>query len=191
MDSRILADNWLESRFDSLCDFAINEKWKLLYRASEHGFLAKNFHTKCDHKTNTLTIIRSHMGYVFGGYAHAPWTSDENFLFSFVSTSGVVKDKQAFLFSLINKENEPIKMNILESEECKASHFSFSPKYGPTFGAGDLVIADSANENEHSFLNLGRSFQHPRYTYGSNEAKSFLAGSPFFKVEEIEIFQKI
>jgi len=30
-----------------LCNFSLEQKWKLLYRASENGFLAEDFHRKC------------------------------------------------------------------------------------------------------------------------------------------------
>jgi len=31
-----------------LCHFPLNTKWQLIYRASNDGFSAKNFHHKCD-----------------------------------------------------------------------------------------------------------------------------------------------
>jgi hypothetical protein len=34
----------------NLCEFSKKDKWTLLYRASRDGFLAKNFHEKCDGK---------------------------------------------------------------------------------------------------------------------------------------------
>mmetsp|Transcript_25258 Transcript_25258/g.22267 ORF Transcript_25258/g.22267 Transcript_25258/m.22267 type:complete len:116 (+) Transcript_25258:731-1078(+) len=32
---------------------------KLLYRGSEHGFTAQNFHSKCDNIEHTLTVVKS------------------------------------------------------------------------------------------------------------------------------------
>ena len=32
-----------------LCYFPLNTKWQLIYRASNDGFAAKNFHHKCDY----------------------------------------------------------------------------------------------------------------------------------------------
>ena len=46
--------------------------WKLCYRASLHGWEASAFHSRCDGKENTVTIIESNQ-YVFGGYNDAPW----------------------------------------------------------------------------------------------------------------------
>ena len=48
-------------------------KWKLLYRASEHGYTAKSFHECCDDKGPTLVIIKSSNGCVFGGYTTQSW----------------------------------------------------------------------------------------------------------------------
>ena len=41
-----------------------------------------------------------------------------------------------------------------------------------------------------SFSNLGWTYKHPQYAYGTNEAKSFLAGSHKFQLDEIEVYQK-
>ena len=50
---------WLGSDYDM----------KLLYRASEHGYTAKFFHNYCDDvKGQTLIIIKSDGGWIFGGY---------------------------------------------------------------------------------------------------------------------------
>ena len=50
--------------FKSLCEFPVDQKWNLIYRASRDGFEAFNFDSKCDNKPNTLVIIKSN---VFGG----------------------------------------------------------------------------------------------------------------------------
>jgi hypothetical protein len=47
-----------------------------------------------------------------------------------------------------------------------------------------------SNINVVSFSNLGHSYTHPDYRQGSNEAKSFLAGSYNFQVTEIEVYTK-
>ena len=63
--------------------------------------------------------------------------------------------------------------------------------FGPVFGGGDLVIANNANTTMDSWSNLGHSYKHPQSAYGTNEAKSFLAGSCYFRLDEIEVYQKI
>jgi hypothetical protein len=49
---------------------------------------------------------------------------------------------------------------------------------------------DQSNTSASSYSNLGNSYTYPDYIKGSNEAKSFLAGSFRFKVSEIEVFTK-
>ena len=48
-------------------------KWKLIYRASEHGYTAKSFHKYCDDKEPTLMIIKSSKGWIFGKYTAQSW----------------------------------------------------------------------------------------------------------------------
>ncbi len=40
----------------------------LLYRATRDGFNGEVFHSKCDGKGNTITIIKNNLNYVFGDY---------------------------------------------------------------------------------------------------------------------------
>ena len=178
MDSVIIDDNDKVVKLKKLCDFESNTKWKLLYRASLDGFSAGNFHSKCDNKQNTLTIIKTTENYVFGGYTSAAWNQQ----YSYNS------DSSAFIFSLVNKENTPLKMDIKPNNHGEAMYSHSS--YGPTFGGHDFQISDSSNNNENSFSNLGHSYKFDKFTHGSNEAKNFLAGSYNFQVAEIEVFQK-
>ena len=53
-------------------------KMTLLYRASRDGWGSSHFHSKCDNKGPTLTVIKCTGGYVFGGYANAAWTSNKD-----------------------------------------------------------------------------------------------------------------
>ena len=48
-------------------------KWRLLYRASEHGYTAESFHEYCDNKGPTLIVIKSSGGWIFGGYTTQSW----------------------------------------------------------------------------------------------------------------------
>ena len=44
----------------------------LLYRASRNGWAASNFHSFCDNKGPTVTVIKSGK-YIFGGYTKQEW----------------------------------------------------------------------------------------------------------------------
>lgn len=49
-----------------------NSHWLLCWRATLHGWSASQFHSRCDGKRDTVTIVRKG-SYVFGGYTDIPW----------------------------------------------------------------------------------------------------------------------
>ena len=67
----------LDTQYDKfLKEWLGNEyKWKLIYRASEHGYTAESFHEYCDDKGPTLVVIKSSGGWIFGGYTTQSWKS--------------------------------------------------------------------------------------------------------------------
>ena len=156
-----------------LCGFASNQTWKLHYRATRDGFTARNFHSKCDGIENTLTIIKSEHGNIFGGFAGEAWNSRNRF----------VDDARAFVFSLVNKENKPFKVKSagIYAIRCFSSR-------GPSFGIGDIFIASDSNLNRESFSSFGDNYKHAAYQNRSEKAKSIPAGSHNFQTVEIEVF---
>ena len=62
------------SELIKLCGFEPNSEFKLLYRGSRDGFRARDFHSHCDDIPNTLTIIQSENGNIFGGFTTQTWT---------------------------------------------------------------------------------------------------------------------
>jgi hypothetical protein len=99
----------------------------------------------------------------------------------------LLKPSDSFKYSFVNKINKPIKIKWSKNKK-----FDSYSSFGPTFGSGhDFYIANKSNTNTNSFSDLGLSYSHPEYAYGSNEARSFLAGSHKFKILEIEVFSKI
>ena len=171
------------SELYKLCEFSSKDKFSLLYRASQDGFGSNNFHSKCDGKGNTLTILKAN-GFIFGGFTTKSWDS----------TSFWKSDPNAFLFSLTNKDNKPCKMNIDQNKHQNAiyCHSYMGPSFGfSAFGKGfDIHIVDRANIVKESYSNLGYTYKQPRYAFGTNEAQSFLAGSYKFQLSEIEVYQK-
>jgi hypothetical protein len=163
-----------------LCEFPDDQIWKLIFRATRDGFKGSQFHDKCDNKPNTLVLIKSEYDNVFGGYTEQSWS------FSKIN-QGHKTDSNAFIFSLINEKNTPLKMKCI-NQECA---IKCSNLYGPFFGNNDLYICDNSNSRNLSHSLLGQSYKHPKYAQGSKEANSFLGGSLNFKVLEIEVFTKI
>ena len=49
-------------------------EWRLLFRASRDGFATQTFHSKCDNKGPTITIVKSGAN-IFGGFTEISWNS--------------------------------------------------------------------------------------------------------------------
>ena len=59
---------------------AMGGEWRLLFRASREGFTASVFHSKCDNKGPTVTIVKSGVS-IFGGFTEEPWTNQSGMFF--------------------------------------------------------------------------------------------------------------
>ena len=74
-DSTILGGNaFYQSRLYQFLTPAVGltPQWVLCYRASTQGWDTSNFHSRCDGKRDTVTIIKTGQ-FVFGGYTDIPW----------------------------------------------------------------------------------------------------------------------
>lgn len=161
-----------------LCDFGETEiKFELIYRASVDGFGANDFHRQCDGISKTLTIIKvKGNSNVFGGYTDVAWDSSNNFK----------EDHNAFIFSLVNKENKPVKIPIKKNDFADAIYCSSC--CGPAFGFRDIQIACDSNRNNNSYSHLGYNFTHPEFASHSKKSRSFLARTLYFTTQEIEVY---
>ncbi len=162
----------------SLAEMTKSTKRILLYRATRDGFTGEAFHSKCDGKKNTITIIKNNLNYVFGGFASSFWHS----------SNAYINDPNAFLFSLRRAGfSYKDKFNV-KTPEC-ALHGSVV--YGPKF-ADDINICNHSNGNVGSYTYFGHSYNLPNgYTHGGN-AKYFLAGNhDQWTTTEIEVYQII
>jgi hypothetical protein len=162
----------------SLIEMTKSSKGNLLYRATRDGFTSEAFHSKCDGKGNTITIIKSHLNYVFGGFASSAWNSSNTW----------INDPNAFLFSL-RRDGVSFKDKFtVKRAENALNGYSGC---GPTFGGGfDIFICNQSNTNIGSCSNFGNSYNLPNgYTYGEN-ARDYLAGNcREWTTTEIEVYQ--
>ena len=164
-----------------LIGFTDQFKWKLLYRATEDGFSAQNFHSKCDKFPNTLTVIKSEHGNVFGGFTTKLWSvendNDREYVYKF--------DNESFIFSFINILKKPLKF-VCTGTMCR---IWCSKINGPSFGVLNLVISDNSNvyNNSYSIMSSEDSYKSEKIELKS---RSFLAGSDYFVATEIESFSK-
>jgi len=151
-----------------------SSKPNLLYRATRDGWTASTFHSKCNNKGSSITVIKTDKGYVFGGYIDKAWSGSRTW----------IQSNEAFIFSLKCHANlPPTKMKI--NTNNKSAIFD-NPEYGPTFGGGhDIHIASSSNTSEESYFNIGTTYDRPNDISDPN----FLNGQRNFKVSEIEVFQ--
>ncbi len=53
-------------------------EWRLLFRASRDGFAATAFHSECDGKGPTVTVVQSGNN-IFGGFTEVSWTAPGEF----------------------------------------------------------------------------------------------------------------
>jgi hypothetical protein len=161
-----------------LCEFSPSDKWSLLYCGTRDGFGSDDFHSKCDGHSNTLTVLKAKESkFIFGGFSSVRWDSSNDFK----------SDPNAFIFSLTNKDNKPVKIGLTQHEYA----IYCDTRFGPTFGfVGDIRIANNANTTTNSYSKLGHSYRHPQYKYRTTEADTFLAGSFKFKLDEIEVYHK-
>ncbi|KAL9954740.1 hypothetical protein ACROYT_G042314 [Oculina patagonica] len=125
-------------------------KWRLLFRASRDGFGVSTFHSRCDNKGPTVTIVKSGNN-IFGGFTEVPWKSQGDW----------TTCRDAFLFSVVNPHGlGPTKMPLKSGQQryaiyCLSSH-------GPLLGGGnDLRISDNANANTSSYSVLGHTYECP------------------------------
>ena len=82
LDSKIIAEASLVRLvytqllgFDYIKKFGKAPKLKLIFRGSFHGFKGKNFHSCCDNKGPTLTLVKTEKGEIFGAFTDIPWQS--------------------------------------------------------------------------------------------------------------------
>jgi hypothetical protein len=152
--------------------------WWLLYRGTRDGFGASDFHSKCDHKGATVTVVKSTSGYVFGGVAGVPWTS----LGDYVDT------RKAFVYGIRTHGSPDAAVDFLPNYNTIVALYDASD-FGPTFGGKtDLRIASNALNKTSSSSNLGYTYTRTGITFNTSASQKFLAGTRHFQVAEIEVF---
>ena len=135
----------------------------LLYKLTVQG--DGNFHSYCNNKGPTLTLVRNSKGFRCGGFTNQSWSN----------RNGNVNDTNAFLFSLEFKEKYP----TYDGSNAIYDHSS----YGPCFGSNsDLCIASSCSQSNSSYCNFP-------YYYCGTRARALSGGSYNFKVNELEVYK--
>ena len=218
-DSKILKDLKQQIELVQLCGFPTDCPWQLEYRGSDDGFEAKQFHKSLDGRPNTLTICKAANGNIFGGFSQLTWDEDER-----KETRGYYEgdenededeevegeevevrscpqeQNRSFIFSLVNKENMPMKLkHFRRSSICR--HSTYGPAFGEFF-AYDLFVNLDSKElggSNQVFSSLGNSYEHPleylrlfrscRREVDGKIGETLLGGSRVFDLVEIEVYR--
>ncbi len=134
------------------------------------GFDSKDFHKKSD-IPNTLTIIQSDGGFLFGGYTSKSWGSGFGIF---------VEDYKAFIFTLSNPHSIP-PTQFPVAKPQKAIH---AGAYNCCiFGESDIYVRANSNINNHSYSNFPSSFVDT-----TNKGKLIFTNTEKYKTKEIEVY---
>ncbi|XP_067017624.1 uncharacterized protein [Acropora muricata] len=147
------------------------------WHAKTDGWAASTFHSNCDGKGSTVTIIQVG-NYIFGGYTDVSWSGSCDYASS----------SKSFIYSLYNINGfSPVKVQIISGLESLAIFRCYG--YGPTFGSQhDILISNNAASNRNSATYCGFSYHLPPGYSSSGSSCRFYAGSYKFTPTDIEVF---
>ncbi len=151
-----------------------NLNFRLLYKASLHGFEVKQFITRCHKIRNTLVVAHTSHGKLIGGFTPIPWNlPNDDELAPFYCSD---EEGKTFLFSFNLKRKFNLKNRDLA--------ILCSCEMGPVFGGGsDLEIVDKCNENINKYSDFGFSFD------SENVSKEAFYGAENYLVKDYEVYE--
>ena len=116
-----------------------------IFKTSVDGWNPTKFHTCCDNKGPTLTLVQGPGGSYYGGYTSTSWGSNGN----------CGSDAQAFLFRCHSPATQSPEKFARSGYGCEIFN---SPSYGPTFGyLHDFFTFDSSGGEVFRQQNYGGS----------------------------------
>ncbi|XP_068752406.1 uncharacterized protein [Montipora capricornis] len=165
----------LTSFLNPVLNDSIRSRFRRCWHAPSQGWNSSTFHSLCDAKGPTVTIIRVNNS-IFGGYTDKSWISPS------YPNWRYIRSTKAFVYSLknpnANYDNQ--KFTIHSSYYVYATYARRS--YGPTFGSGHVIYTSGNN----GYTSCGYSYQLPP---GSSRGRCpFYTGSSSFTISEIEVF---
>ncbi|KAJ5070956.1 hypothetical protein M0811_01937 [Anaeramoeba ignava] len=151
------------------------KKMKLGFSVTrDNGWSNQTFHQKCDGKKETLVIIKSKNGCIFGGF-----TKD-----GFGSSGDFNPDKNSFIFTLKNPTNyTPSKFNPQSNSTVYRSS-SWAMAFG---SSGNVGIQDLSTRKGTSAGYSNGHYEIPN-NFNSQTAPNFFTGSPNWEIEEVEVY---
>ena len=177
VDSKILEEsNRIDEFLNLIYEWAGCKNMQLLYRGTKDGMTSKHFHEICDNQGKTITLYRNIKGYIFGGFASIPWSTE----------GGTWKSApESFVFTLTNAfDIKPTKLSSKHDENQYKEVFH-NKNYGPTFGNDFGLYSD--------FTKNGWAFKFKTYEDISGKSNSLLTGenadNTKLFINEIEVFK--
>lgn len=176
INSTILTNKQIIEDLFNLTKFE-KKQWKLIYRGSRDGFGANNFHSKCDNNPNTLTLIKTTKSFIFGGFTRRSWNPRIDYY---------IDDSEAFLISLVNYKNKPVKLNKNKRDERAIGAIA---NFGPIFGGygenvHDIIIFSNSNLKD---INICKPYSY-ELEKGKLYDENLLAGQTYFQTLDIETY---
>jgi hypothetical protein len=176
-------ENETTIEFERSIDFeegpVIEVNLTLLFRASEHVFRGSEFHSLCDGKGATITLIKAGNGRDAAAYSSGSW-----------GQRGRIPNTRGFLASIVDDPAAIGGYSLHKYAANKNAHVYPSRSWGPTFGSdgSSLFIADRCHKNEYSYSFLGPIHGDDGYGLEGVEPSS-LFGVEEFRVLEYEVYQ--
>ena len=152
--------------------------FRLVYRATEDGDRAADFHEKCDKIGPNIVLIKTQKGNVFGGFTfknweHMPRDIDENR----PNLGSASRDSKAFGFNVNSQK-------IYNNEKPKEFAIWCNKNYGPTFKNNLFQIFDSClKKGGYCNVRNNSHFGGQLYDY------EIAGGESRFRVDELEVFE--
>ena len=152
--------------------------FSLVYRATEDGDKAVNFHNKCDKIGPNIVLIKTKKGFIFGGFTfrnweHLPRDIDVNR----PNLGSASRDANAFGFNINNQK-------IYNNERPNEFAIWCNRNFGPTFKNNLFQIFDSCLK-KGGYCTVRRS----SHFGGQKTDFEITGGESKFKVDELEVFE--
>ncbi|KAJ5069258.1 hypothetical protein M0811_11743 [Anaeramoeba ignava] len=177
-DSEIVQDiEYVKKLQEWINDNDFFSKMKKGFSAKRDGFNSQNWHSKVGGKGKTLVIIKTKDNFIFGGFTKV----------GFNGNPGYIGDSNAFIFSLRNDKGDriPAKFTYNGNGYAIYSRSDLGPVFGDDYN--DFLLGSNL---QPGYSHFGRSYNLPNgINYGTNESKSYLAGSHnSWVVDELESY---
>ena len=181
IESKIVKDNQIQFLINRMREMhpKINDVYfNLIYRATEDGDRAEDFHNKCDKIGPNVTLIKTKKGCIFGGFTFKNWEHlSRDIDINKPNLGSASRDSRAFGFSVSNQK-------IYNNEKPNEFAIWCNRNFGPTFKNNFFQIFDFClRKGGYCSVRSNSHFGGQYYDY------EISGGESRFKVEELEVYE--